>query len=120
MKKILWIMFLGLLICENVNAADCNDCKSEANNGYKDSKKAYYSSDLYNCQYYARKAYKHLSLAKSYASDCDCYKAKSEAYDGYKDAKRAYYSSYLQNCQYYSRKAMKHASSTEGYAKVCN
>ncbi len=119
MKKLLGIVVLGLLLSGNVNA-DCYNCESEAYDGYRDAKRAYYSSDLDNCQYYARKAYKHLSWAESYAADCNCYDAESEAYDGYRDAKRAYYSSDLDDCQYYARKAMRHASYTEDYARGCD
>ena len=70
MKKLLGIVVLGLLLSGNVNA-DCYNCESEAYDGYRDSKRAYYSSDLDDCQYYARKAMRHASYTEDYARGCD-------------------------------------------------
>ena len=39
--------------------------------GYRDARRAYNSSDLDDCQYYARKAYRHASYAESEASSCN-------------------------------------------------
>ena len=96
------------------------DCESEAYDGVRDSKKAYNSSDLDSCQFYARRAYRHFSYAESYASDCDCDDAKSEAYDAYRDAKRAYNSSDLDSCQSYARRARRHGQNTESSASYCD
>ena len=118
--KILGILIFTLSIFINA-LADCYDCESEASDAYSDSRKAYYwSSDIDECQWYARKAMRHFSDAESYASDCNCYDAEAEAYDGYRDAKMAYWSSDLEDCQWYARKAMRHASEVESYANYCN
>ena len=47
------------------------DALNEISNKYLDAKRAYYSSDLDNCQYYARKAMRHASYTEDYASGCD-------------------------------------------------
>ena len=119
MKKLLILLF-SIFVLSGTSFANCYDAESEAYDAFRDAKRAYNSSDLDNCQYYARKAYRHFSDVESYASNCGCDGAESEAYDGYRDAKRAYYSSDLDNCQYYARKAMRHASYTEDYASGCD
>ena len=121
MKKLLGIVVLGLLFTTNSYPdSDCSSCASEAWDGSRDAMRAYRSSELNDCQYYAKKAYRHLSYAESYASDCNCSEAESEAWDGYRDAKRAYRSSELNDCQYYAKKAYRHASWTEDYANGCD
>ena len=70
MKILLGSVVFILLFIGNVSA-DCYDCESEAYDGYRDAKRAYYSSDLDDCQYYARKAMRHASYTEDYARGCD-------------------------------------------------
>ena len=119
MKKFTIIMILQTLFISSA-FADCDDCESEAYDGIRDAKRAYNSSDLDDCQYYAKKAYRHFSNAESYASDCNCDDAESEAWDAYRDAKRAYNSSDLNSCQSYAQKAKRHGDDTESYASDCD
>tara|TARA_B100001964_G_scaffold190443_1_gene212468 strand:- start:45 stop:263 length:219 start_codon:yes stop_codon:yes gene_type:complete len=72
MKKLLGIVVLGLLFTtSSYPDSDCSSCASEAWDGYRDAKKAYRSSDLNDCQYYAKKAYRHASWTEDYANGCD-------------------------------------------------
>ena len=64
-------IFVVPFIWSTTILADCSSAESEAYDGYRDAKKAYRSSDLDSCQYYARKAYKHGSYAESEASSCN-------------------------------------------------
>ena len=100
--------------------ADCSDCESEAYYGVRDAEEAYNSSDLDDCQDYARKAYRHFSFAESYAQDCYCDVAGSEAYDAYRDAKKAYNAFDLYDCQDYVRKAIRHGRDAESEASYCD
>ena len=50
--------------------ADCSNSVSEADDGYRDAKRAYNSDDLDSCQSYARKAYRHGSYAEDEANSC--------------------------------------------------
>jgi hypothetical protein len=70
MKKFTLTMILQILFISTA-FADCDDCESEAYDGVRDSKRAYNSSDLDSCQYYARKARRHGQDAESSASYCD-------------------------------------------------
>ena len=67
---LLKIIFFSFFIYSTNVFADCSDAESEAYDGYRDAKRAYNSDDLDNCQYYARKAYRHGSYAESEASSC--------------------------------------------------
>ncbi|MFC1785643.1 hypothetical protein ACFL0J_08485 [Candidatus Neomarinimicrobiota bacterium] len=101
--------------------------ESYANDAYRYAKKAYYSDNLDDAQYYARKAKNSASDAESYTSnaasyavDCGCddgeyyaYNAQSYANDAYRYAKKAYYSDNLDDAQYYARKAKNSASDAE-------
>ena len=119
MKRFVIAVICQILFC-SAAFADCYDSESEAYDGVRDSKRAFNSSDLDNCQYYARKAYRHFSYAESYAQDCDCYDAESDSYDAYRDAKRAYNSSDLDSCQSYARKARRHGQDAESSASYCD
>ena len=72
MKKLLEILVLGLLFTtSSYSDSDCSSCADEAWDAGRDAKRAYYSSDLDSCQYYARKAKRHASWTEDYANGCD-------------------------------------------------
>ena len=70
MKKLLVLLF-SIFILSGTSFANCYDAESEAYDAFRDAKRAYNSSDLDNCQYYARKAYRHGSYAEDEASSCN-------------------------------------------------
>ena len=69
MNKLLLILLLFFPV--HGAWADCSASESEAYDAYRDAKRAYNSSDLSDCQYYARKAKKHASWAEDYARSCN-------------------------------------------------
>ena len=71
MFKIIWMVVFSLSVISSSAFAGCSGAESEAHDGYRDAKKAYRSSDLDSCQWYAKKAYRHASDVESYASSCD-------------------------------------------------
>ena len=70
MKNILYTIILSFLFSSSV-FADCSDAESEAYDAYRNAKKAYNSSNLAECQSYARRAKRDASYAESEASSCD-------------------------------------------------
>ena len=106
------------------------DAESYADDAYRYSKKAYYSDNLDDAQYYARKAKRSAedavssaSYAESYASDCGCddgessaYEAQSTADDAYRYAKKAYNSDNLDDAQHYANKAKRSADDARSSA----
>ena len=68
MKKLLVILLLFFPV--HGAWAACSACESEAYDAYRDAKRAYNSSDLSDCQYYARKARRHASYTQDAAMSC--------------------------------------------------
>jgi hypothetical protein len=119
--KTLTILFVTFLITVTLNNSnDCSDAYSAADDAYSYSKKAYYSDNLDDIQYYAKKAMNSFDDAMSYAVDCNCDDAYSAADDGYSNAKKAYNSDNLEDGQYYAKKAKNEADDAMSYADDCN
>ena len=70
MKNIFCVIILSLLFSSSV-FADCSDAEYYASDAYSDARRAYNSSDLDDCQSYARRAKSSASDAEYAASSCN-------------------------------------------------
>ena len=113
------LLLLAFVIFPQSVLADCSDAYSYADDAYSFARRGYFSDNLDDVQYYAKKTMYAAEDAISAADDCGCDDAHSYADDAYSYARKAYLSDDLDDAHYYIRKAMSAADDAMSTADDC-